>query len=492
MDLCLMIEGQEGVTWPEWVALARACEEHGVPALFRSDHHLNLGGVDERGSLDAWAVINALAACTTSLHLGTLVSPVTFRHPSEVAKLVVAADHVSGGRVSLGLGAGWNEREHAAYGFPFPRWRADGHARRAARDRARAVDRVAFSFAGAHYSLDAVDAQPKPVQSPHPPLIMGGKAGPRAAALAARWADEYNTAFATLGRAAADEGAGGRGVRGGGARADPVLAHDRRARGARPGRVRGAPAAAGGARRALSGAWIAGTVDEVAEQLAHVPRRRRRARDVPAHAPRRRRHGRADRRGSGADALMTRLRQRAAPRLASRPAVATGGRGRAARAARGGRQPAFGQLVRAAVARDPAADLERVGVQDTWLADRLGASELGKTAGKRSIELRFFPGKTTRRALVIGGVHGTERQGVQVARLLEKDLAATPSDFSVLLVPVLFPDNAARGKLGIREEDEARTNQPQLPRPRQGPRRVRRQGRDGPRHPAREPAADCS
>ena len=115
-----MIEGQEGVTWPEWVALARACEEHRVPALFRSDHHLNLSGVDERGSLDAWAVINALAACTTSLHLGTLVSPVTSRHPSEVAKLVVAADHVSGGRVSLGLGAGWNDREHAAYGFPFP------------------------------------------------------------------------------------------------------------------------------------------------------------------------------------------------------------------------------------------------------------------------------------------------------------------------------------------------------------------------------------
>src|SRR4051795_7526860 len=116
MDLCLMIEGQEGVTGPEWVALARACEAHGVPALFRSDHHLNLAGVNERGSLDAWAVINALAACTTSLQLGTLVSPVTFRHPSEVAKLVVAADHVSGGRVSLGLGGGGNEPAQAASG----------------------------------------------------------------------------------------------------------------------------------------------------------------------------------------------------------------------------------------------------------------------------------------------------------------------------------------------------------------------------------------
>ena len=155
---------------------------------------------------------------------------------------------------------------------------------------------------------------------------------------------------------------------------------------------------------------------------------------------------------------MTRLRQRAGratPHAPPSRRAAAGGL-LALREAAGNR--AFGQLVRAAVARDPAADLKKVGVEDTWLADRLGASELGKTAGKRSIELRFFPGKTTRRALVIGGVHGTERQGVQVARLLEKDLAATPSDFSVLLVPVLFPDNAASGPLGIREQTDKPTN----------------------------------
>jgi hypothetical protein len=155
---------------------------------------------------------------------------------------------------------------------------------------------------------------------------------------------------------------------------------------------------------------------------------------------------------------MTRIRQRAGratPHAPPSRQAAAGGL-LALREAAGNR--AFGQLVRAAVARDPAADLKKVGVQDTWLADRLGASELGKTAGKRSIELRLFPGKTTRRALVIGGVHGTERQGVQVARLLEKDLAATPSDFSVLLVPVLFPDNAASGPLGIREEKGKPTN----------------------------------
>src|SRR5947209_1494011 len=121
MDLCLMIEGQEGVTWPDWRAIARACGQAGISTLFRSDHYLNLdGGHPERGSLDAWGTINALAVVTSTLRLGTLVSPATFRHPSSLAKLVVTADQISGGRVELGLGAGWHEREHAAHGFPFP------------------------------------------------------------------------------------------------------------------------------------------------------------------------------------------------------------------------------------------------------------------------------------------------------------------------------------------------------------------------------------
>ena len=114
MDVCLMIEGQEGVSWPQWRALAQACERHGIPTLFRSDHYLNLDGQHpDRGSLDAWGTINALAAVTTTLRLGTLVSPASFRHPSVLGKLVVTADHVSGGRIDLGLGAGWHEREHA-------------------------------------------------------------------------------------------------------------------------------------------------------------------------------------------------------------------------------------------------------------------------------------------------------------------------------------------------------------------------------------------
>jgi alkanesulfonate monooxygenase SsuD/methylene tetrahydromethanopterin reductase-like flavin-dependent oxidoreductase (luciferase family) len=103
----LMIEGQEDVTWDDWVALARACERLGIESLFRSDHYLSVMGNTARGSLDAWATINALAAMTSTLRLGALVSPGTFRHPSVFAKMVATADHVSGGRIEAGLGAGW-------------------------------------------------------------------------------------------------------------------------------------------------------------------------------------------------------------------------------------------------------------------------------------------------------------------------------------------------------------------------------------------------
>ena len=109
-----MIEGQEDVTWEDWRALAGACGEHGVEALFRSDHYLSVDGHDDRGSLDAWAIISALGAVASTLRLGTMVSPATFRHPSALAKAVATADHVSGGRVELGMGTGWLEAEHEA------------------------------------------------------------------------------------------------------------------------------------------------------------------------------------------------------------------------------------------------------------------------------------------------------------------------------------------------------------------------------------------
>jgi F420-dependent oxidoreductase-like protein len=195
-----MIEGQEGVSWPQWVALARACEQHEIPALFRSDHYLNLDGQHpERGALDAWSTVCALAAITSTLRLGTLVSPATFRHPSNLAKLATSADQISEGRVELGLGAGWHEREHAAYGFSFP---ATGERMEVLEEQLQIVlgnwGEERFSFPGRHYQLDDLDAQPKPVQRPHPPLILGGSGGRRSAILAARYADEYNTAFPTV------------------------------------------------------------------------------------------------------------------------------------------------------------------------------------------------------------------------------------------------------------------------------------------------------
>jgi F420-dependent oxidoreductase-like protein len=198
MRIALMIEGQQGVTWGQWVALARACEENGIERLFRSDHYLGFHARGRDGSLDCWTTLAALAAVTSKLRLGSLVSPVTFRHPSLLARAAVTVDHVSGGRVEVGIGAGWMEAEHRAHGFRFPdtsvrmemlaeqleivhrQWTEDG------------VD-----FAGTHYTLESSTALPKPVQQPHPPLIVGGAARRGTLEPAVRWADEYNTTFPT-------------------------------------------------------------------------------------------------------------------------------------------------------------------------------------------------------------------------------------------------------------------------------------------------------
>lgn len=189
-----MIEGQEGVSWEQWQALAAACEEHGVSTLFRSDHYL---GLREPTSpvLDAWSTVCGLAACTTTLRLGTLVSPGTFRHPSLFAKAAVTADHISGGRIEPGLGAGWNEREHAAFGFPFPDMRTRFERFEEQLQIVRGLwGEGPFSFEGRHFRLDAVDAHPKPLQAPMP-LVVGGAGKPRGIELAVRYADEYNTVF---------------------------------------------------------------------------------------------------------------------------------------------------------------------------------------------------------------------------------------------------------------------------------------------------------
>jgi F420-dependent oxidoreductase-like protein len=196
VEVTLMIEGQEDVTWDDWVAIARACESSGVGTLFRSDHYLSVEDKRERGSLDAWATLAALAAITEELRLGTMVSPATFRHPSVFAKSAVTVDQISGGRCEPGLGAGWWEREHDAYGFDLPELgpRMDAFEEQLEIATKQWADGP-FSFAGEHFRIEELDARPKPVQRPMP-LVIGGSGGPRSLRIAAQWASEYNTVFA--------------------------------------------------------------------------------------------------------------------------------------------------------------------------------------------------------------------------------------------------------------------------------------------------------
>ena len=176
-----MIEGQEGVTWEQWIALAEAAERAGLHALFRSDHYLGIGRGDRGGSLDAWATLAALAARTQHIRLGTMVSPVTFRPAAVLAKSVVTVDQVSRGRVELGIGAGWYEAEHTAYGFPFP----------PIGERMRLLEQQLTTI-HEHWSAESVPS-PNPLQQPRPPIIVGGSARPRGVAIAVHYADEYNT-----------------------------------------------------------------------------------------------------------------------------------------------------------------------------------------------------------------------------------------------------------------------------------------------------------
>ena len=277
--ICLMIEGQEGVTWEQWLALAAACEEHGMEGLFRSDHYAPIGSPPGTGSLDAWATLSAIAAVTERIRLGTLVSPATFRHPSVLAKMAATADHVSGGRVELGMGAGWYPNDHFTYGFPF----ADTKIRLQLLAEEleivhRSFNEESFSFAGEHYTLEDCRAEPKPAQRPHLPLIVGGRGGPKSLALCARWADEYNTVFSGPDRCReVHQGLVGAFERAGRDPAEArlslmtgaLIGEDRRALLRRAGAL--AAKRGGGDPEAflesLGPEWISGTVDEVVAKL---------------------------------------------------------------------------------------------------------------------------------------------------------------------------------------------------------------------------------
>jgi alkanesulfonate monooxygenase SsuD/methylene tetrahydromethanopterin reductase-like flavin-dependent oxidoreductase (luciferase family) len=199
--VALMIEGQEGVTWEQWVAVALACEDAGLEGLFRSDHYTGLRAPG--GSLDAWATLAALAVVTDRIQLGSLVSPATFRHPSVLARTVVTVSHISEGRVELGFGAGWYEADHVEHGFPFPpiRERTALLAEQLEIMRLSWEGEQPFDFASEHYRLSGAHPQPTPVGRMH--VIVGGSARSGTVEPAVRFADEYNTAFVSPDEAAA-------------------------------------------------------------------------------------------------------------------------------------------------------------------------------------------------------------------------------------------------------------------------------------------------
>jgi F420-dependent oxidoreductase-like protein len=197
MDLRIMIEPQQGASYDTQLRLAQAAEELGFSGFFRSDHYLAMGAGDGLpGPTDSWVTLGGLARETSTIRLGTMVTAATFRHPGLLAIQVAQVDQMSGGRVELGLGAGWFEAEHAAYGIPFPKAR---HARLA--EQLEIVTGLfatptgsTFSYAGRHYTLTDSPALPKPVQSPLP-VIIGGMGPQRTPELAAKHANEFNIPF---------------------------------------------------------------------------------------------------------------------------------------------------------------------------------------------------------------------------------------------------------------------------------------------------------
>ncbi|MEU0094042.1 LLM class F420-dependent oxidoreductase [Kribbella sp. NPDC006257] len=208
MLLRIFTEPQQGASYDDLLAVARKTEENGFDAFFRSDHYLAMGDGDGLpGPTDAWITLAGLARETQRIKLGTLVSPVTFRNPGVLAITVAQVDQMSGGRAELGLGAGWFESEHAAYGLDFP-------------DTPGRFDLLSeqlelitglwdtpvgekYDFDGKHYQLKDSPALPKPVQQPHPPIIVGGGGKKRTPELTAKYAAEFNAGFSSVEETAA-------------------------------------------------------------------------------------------------------------------------------------------------------------------------------------------------------------------------------------------------------------------------------------------------
>jgi len=189
-----MTEPQQGLSYEEILAAARHAEAVGLEAFFRSDHYGSFPGSDDHPTTDAWTTLAGVARETDRIRLGTLVSPVTFRHPGSLAKIVGTLDEMSGGRVELGVGSGWNEEEHDQLGLPFPplgeRFDMIEEELQILHGLWREPD--GWSFDGRHWQVRDSMLRPKPVQRPHPPIIVGGTGKPRSLRLAAQWADEYN------------------------------------------------------------------------------------------------------------------------------------------------------------------------------------------------------------------------------------------------------------------------------------------------------------
>jgi len=202
MELRIFTEPQEGADYATLLSVAQATERLGFDAFFRSDHYLTMNGSGLPGPTDAWTTLAGLARETSRIRLGTLMSPVTFRLPGPLAIAVAQVDQMSGGRAELGLGTGWFDAEHTAYGIPFPPL-AERFAR--LEEQLEIITGLwetpeggTFSFDGAHYTLSGSPALPKPAQRPRPPVLVGGDGPVRTPRLAARFADEYNIPFATV------------------------------------------------------------------------------------------------------------------------------------------------------------------------------------------------------------------------------------------------------------------------------------------------------